>query len=256
MIYIPYDLILSIARNSITPNFYPGHRALRVRGQNDDIDTTTSPEDLWIPGGTYVFPSGNTAMQVVSGSASDTASGTGLRSVRVSGLNVAYQEIEEIIALNGTTPVSCVNQYFRVNTMIGLTCGSGEFNAGDVDMRAASGGTVYSRMGAGDGIAKQAIYTVPSGWSAYSMYFYTSLRRLSGAEYAEMHIKTRTSPGAPWVDRHGGSPMTQGSSAVVNNPIIPPVFPEMTDFKVTCSTTSANNCGVSCLLELLLIRNH
>ena len=92
-----------------------GVTSFRKFGRNNDIDTSTVPEEIWNGGGLRYYPSTAAALNVVSTNANDTAAGTGARTVRVTGLDANWNEISEIVTLNGLTPVQTVNSYLRAD---------------------------------------------------------------------------------------------------------------------------------------------
>lgn len=113
----------------------------------------------------YEPPASPIQMQVVSSSASDAAAGTGARSVRIYYLDTDYTAHDEIVVLNGVTPVlTAATNILRVNKMHTYTIGSGGVSAGDISLQAVGGAVTYSYMTAGRNLARQAVYTVPDGY--------------------------------------------------------------------------------------------
>ena len=166
----PFDL--NVSRGLVT-----GHQYIFQFGQ---AATVTTQQSVWATTGTYAFPTSAAVMKISSGSASDTAAGTGARTVFISGLDANYAPISETVALNGQTQVSTTNSYLRINDFYVLTCGSGATAAGIIYAGTGSAtagvpSTVYSLMPTGYNAQTQAIYTVPAGYTAYiSSYTFTS----------------------------------------------------------------------------------
>jgi len=79
----------------------------------------------------------------------------------ISGLNADYETIAEIVQLNGTTPVTTTNSFYRINS---ATILSGS-NVGDITV--SEGGTVYANIEATLGTTQACIYTVPANHSLY-----------------------------------------------------------------------------------------
>jgi hypothetical protein len=142
----------------------PGWTALRKFGRNDDVDGS---EEMWELGTTRVLPTSPGALSVVSSSAEDdpdeaTPPGTGCFTIVVEGLDSNYEEISEIIALTGTTPVASVGtDWYRVNRAYGVTAGSGQVNAGNITI--SIGGDAQAYIEANEGQTHQTHYTVPAG---------------------------------------------------------------------------------------------
>jgi len=115
----------------------------------------TTFQTIWNDGGQYVHPSAAVQMSCVSTSASDTMT------IVISGLNADYETIAEIVQLNGTTPVTTTNSFYRINS---ATILSGS-NVGDITV--SEGGTVYANIEATLGTTQACVYTVPADHSLY-----------------------------------------------------------------------------------------
>lgn len=101
----PFDL--QMARGQIL-----GHNTLQIFGYSTAIGN--NQQAIWegsstSAGGDYTFPSAAVPMTIVSSSASDTMA------VFVAGLDANFNMISESITLTGTTPVTTVNSYYRIN---------------------------------------------------------------------------------------------------------------------------------------------
>ena len=161
-------------RVSATPYLYdvvigniPGHTRIIVNGKNGDIDNAT--EDLWEPGGTYVYiPAGGIQLSLVSTSANDTAAGTGVRTVDVDVLLADYSAATITLTLNGVTPVlSTETNILRINDFHAMTVGSGGAPAGTVTLKNVAATITYAQLTPPYNAMRQAIYTVPLGKTLY-----------------------------------------------------------------------------------------
>ena len=122
--------------------------------------------DIYDNGGavnSYPWPAAAAATTVVSGEAADTATGTGCQEVEVEGVGVDYAHVKQRAEMNGTTPVSLATNMLRVFRVKGTRFGSGETNAGQVDVKHSA--TVLASISTGFGQSLMAIYTVPVGSS-------------------------------------------------------------------------------------------
>jgi hypothetical protein len=141
----------------------------RVTGLGHNPSIAAVPADVWSGGGTYPWLTAATSLEMVSSSASDAAAGTGTRTVLVAGLDANYVAVSETVTLNGTTPVALLNQYFRINSLIQMSAGSGKVNAGTITLRDSGGGSTRGLIpvigGQGIGISRQSVYTVPAGFT-------------------------------------------------------------------------------------------
>jgi hypothetical protein len=152
--------------NAISRGYVYGHSRFSKNGYNMDIDN--AEEDIWLVGGTYVWPAAAQQMEVVSDSASDAAAGTGVRSVRIGYLDTNYVARTEVVTLNGITAVPTVaTNILRVNTFRVETVGSGGKAAGNIDIRHLSDTPIYSRIAAGYTRARNTAYCVPDGYELY-----------------------------------------------------------------------------------------
>jgi hypothetical protein len=109
-----------------------------------------------------VAPAAGLQMSIVSTSAQDGAGGTGVRSIRMNYLDADLMPQEEVITLNGTTPVLTVATNIRwVGEIHLLTYGSGKAFAGDLTV--TNGGTRYKFISAGSRTTRSSAYRVPAG---------------------------------------------------------------------------------------------
>ena len=107
----PFEL--QVSRGQI-----PGHKTVFKFGYNAVVGATK--ETIWEQSGLYAYPASATVMTLSSSSANDTAAGTGARTVEVFGLDADYNEINEVVTLNGQTAVNTTKSYFRINRGICL----------------------------------------------------------------------------------------------------------------------------------------
>lgn len=131
-----------------------------------------SLEDVWDGSAVYSYLSAATVLKISSSSTDDDAGGTGALTVQIYGLDTNYDEINEIITLNGQTEVPTVNEYLRVFRIIVRSAGSGGSNAGIIY---AGTGTVtngvpansYAQITIGRNQTLMALWTVPNSKTAY-----------------------------------------------------------------------------------------
>lgn len=126
---------------------------INVFGFNRDI--ATDFETIWQYGGAYPFPTSAATLSVVSSNASDTMG------VLISGLDENYQEIYDVVTLQGLTPVSTTNAFFRVNSAV-ILAGN---NVGNITI--THGSDVVQYIGAEIGLSQSCVYTVPAGKDLY-----------------------------------------------------------------------------------------
>jgi len=153
---IPYYL-------AVAQGLVPNNSQVNIFAFSDNVKTGT-PVTLWELTGTtaYAFPTSAVQMTLVSTSASDDTRAT----ILINGLDSNWDQISETIALNGTSNVTTVNSYLRINNMIMTSTGTGQTtNVGTIT--AKNGGITYSIISIGVGRSQAAVYTVPNGYTMY-----------------------------------------------------------------------------------------
>jgi len=143
----------------------------------------------------YVFPASASTMTLVSTVVTDTAT------ITITGLDASYNLLTETLALNGTTGVTTVNSYFRINN-IAVSVGSATNPSGVITL--AVGGTVYAQINTTTvggvttsiGTSQMGVYTVPNGYTFYGWRYgaYSSFNGNS-ANYTTYRAITNTSSG-------------------------------------------------------------
>lgn len=246
------DFFLDAARGKVTGMVFTD-----VVGKNPDVDIATVPEDIWFPGGLYVFPTASQTLEVLSSSASDTAAGTGARTATIVGLDINYDPITANVTLNGVTPVVISGAWFRVNDFFIVTVGTGESNIGTVTLRIAGGGNTLSQIGPLTGQAAQAIYSVRRGWTAFRTFAAIGTHRtVPATENIEFEIRTRNAfTAGPWITQNTLSLNIQAQLWQDIIPPTPPFYTERTDFLIRVSNVTANNFIATAMANFLLIDN-
>jgi len=107
---------------------------------------------------------GNIIPNIVSDSANDTASGTGARTVKITGLlhqlvsgQNTFTRTSVTATLNGTTNVSGFGNFYRVEKLEVLTAGSSGLNQGNIKVFSQGTTNVVASMSAGDNVSNQLI---------------------------------------------------------------------------------------------------
>lgn len=91
-------------------------------------------ETIWGKEGLYEFPTSSTTMTLSSSDTNDNATGTGARQILINGLSDTFEIINETVALDGQTPVSTVNEFYRINGLFVTDVGSNETNIGNISI--------------------------------------------------------------------------------------------------------------------------
>jgi hypothetical protein len=203
-----------------------------------------SKETIWSQGGLYAYPPSASVMTVSSSNTNDTSAGTGARTVEVFGLDTDYNEISEVVTLNGQTPVNTAKSYLRINRGIVRSAGSGEQNAGIIY---AGTGTVTLGVpvniyltidGQGDNQTLMCLWTVPANYTA----FLVKMSLSTGTPYGEVfQAKERFT-------------LTDGVHDQLY--VYPTPFAEKSDIEMRAFSSSGSvNFDVSSSLEFIYIKN-
>jgi len=93
---------------------------------------------------------------------------TGAQAVGIQYLDGDYVEHEEIVVLNGTTPVATVNDdMFRINYFYVIAAGSDGVATGNLTVRHLSDTPVYSHISTTYARSRSLIYTIPADKTLY-----------------------------------------------------------------------------------------
>ena len=238
----PFEL--QVSRGQIT-----GHSVVNIFGTGTTSGTAGTFTALWELGSTtqYAFPSSATTM-TLTGTSTDSAT------VLISGLDSSYNPISEVLTLNGSTGVTTVNSYFRINSMNVVT-GSATNPAGAVTL--TNGGVTYAKMNANSsgtgcvGKTQMSIYTVPNGYTLCLDHFYSFTNYTqAGSNYVTYRAVTTTPTGAQVI--------------VLNTPFInvyqisrlyPFTYPAKTDIQWQLAPSSATAAVAGINVEGVLVLN-
>jgi hypothetical protein len=221
---------------------------------NPDLDTG-AVETIWSGGGLYVFPPAASTMTISSSSAVDTAAGSGARTVLIQGLDANYNEIQETIALQGTSPVTTALTYLRMNTAVVLTAGANTNNAGEiwVGTGAVTSGVPankYAHIPVSYNISQSSHYTIPAGWTGYNIDITGSA--MNSAANQRTVIATRLRP-INGLFLRGGSLVTTGQIFTLVQTAFR-AFDAKTDLDAIADTTDTN-VWVTSIQRYILIKN-
>lgn len=238
-----------------TANPSRGGSSLVKFGRNMDVDALAAPEDIWQGGGLYTgFPTGAAeTLTIVSSSTADAAAGTGMRRMRILGLDANGRERTEDVNLNGTTPVVTTSTWTRVYRAFGVLGGSGQTNAGTVTVRhTTTAANVFVSMAPGLGSSLIAGFTVPANRLAViTHYSVTASNNQQTAQEATVGIAMRQPGSSFWritmptiVSTSGGSDVRMEAGLAI---------PARTDVMVRVLSATADNLAVTALIEAFVM---
>jgi hypothetical protein len=149
----PFDL--QVARNQIY-----GHQQVNIFGYQASVTTTSIP--VWENATAYTYITSASTLTLVSTSASDDT----VAKVLISGLDSGFNQISETLQMNGVTGVTTLNSYYRVNSLVLISAGTGQTtNVGVITLKQSS--NVVAQINAGIGKSQSTVYTVPAGNTFY-----------------------------------------------------------------------------------------
>lgn len=243
----PFDL--QLARGQITY-----HKTLFKFGNNADING--SLETIWTYGGIYAYPAAASVMKVSSSSNNDSGSGTGARTVTVGGLDANYNEITEVVTLNGQTEVLTTNSFIRVFRAFVNNAGSGGTAAGTIyvgtgTVTAGVPATVYAEIVLGENQTQMALWTVPAG---YTFYVYSGKFSTAGSNSTHSML-------GKFLFRPFGGVFRDAADVTLNSGFvnydfeIPLALPEKTDIETRAIALNGSNFYVTAAFEGVYIKN-
>jgi hypothetical protein len=241
------DFTLQVARGQIA-----GHRSVIVFGFNPDVDTVEST--VWPHAGLMPHPATAGQLSVSSTNANDTAAGTGARTVLIQGLDTNYEEISEVVTLNGQTAVTTTQSFLRINYAAVASAGSLKSAAGDIYFGAGTvtlgvPATVYNLIKYNYNNTLTGHYTVPAGHTAFVVQGLFSSGQPSGSSQVQGRLLTT---GANDI-RHTAAITTLNNGVADYAFKYPVPIPEKTDIEAT-AVGSANNNACSSMFILVLVK--
>jgi len=246
------DMGLAIASEAIG-----GHKYVHKFGRNDILAAAWA--DIWPTGGVFVWPQTSGVVSVVSSSANDTATGSGLRNVIVSGLLDGFTEASETITLDGANTVSGTTAFRRVHRMYAGDCGTyaGTTITGHGSITATHVGNSCISLHSNTvtyGQSQVARYTVPAGYTAYWLSMDITVDSTKSAQIAFWQRRNAGDTSAPFTSKRLVRSW-DGLSGVFNlTHKIPQPFPEKTDLWFSgLGSAAASKATVE--FDLILVEN-
>ena len=259
-----HGFIFTKMESLISVGFYSTAITSRVRritalGNNPDVDQGTVPETIWPGGGLYPWKTSAGALEVVSSSVEDSPSGTGMGAISLTLLDGNYNETIVPVTLNGTTAVAISGTWLRVNSGITAVKGSGAsaigaVNSGDIIVRDSGSGTTRAIIPAGKGILRQAVYTVPAGYTLQIISQYLAFNRGTGGGATRYLTVTGYIQNSLGVARRPLDLSCNGE-AYRHDGIPGITLPEKTDFAMEVISVSADNSDITGAFLGILMKN-
>ena len=239
----PFDL--QVSRNQIA-----GHSTISIFGYNGNITSstapTTAPIPMWENATAYTFPASAATLTVVSSSTSDNTAA----SILISGLDANYNIISETLFLNGTTAVTSVNSYLRVNSVVMSSAGTSQVtNVGTITFK--QGTNIVAQINPKVGKNQNSIFTVPNGYTFYLYVVEVNSDNTLGSGNGMYYNVQQTTNGVQY------NVLTQGFSSVyvIDRSTAPFVYTQKTDIQWQIATTSSTAILSGAIIIGKLIKN-
>ena len=161
------DYLYDIAEGNIS-----NHLTLNKFGHNDTVGTTW--ETIWTGSNLYTYMTDADQLEIISDDVNDDGdvASTGAWTVEVSGLDENWDEISEIVTMNGTTQVTTTASFIRVNRAKVITAGSSFSNEGTILIRDQDTNTTRAVITPLLGQTLMSTWTVPDGYTLYLTSWY------------------------------------------------------------------------------------
>lgn len=211
-------------------------------GYNPSIDTATVPASCWGGTGLYPWMTALTSLEIVApGSTQDiNATGTGAWQVQVSGLDLLGNTITTTVNLNGATAVPLAIQFYRINSARVVTAGTGRKNTVNIIIRDAGAGTTRCVILAGKGVARQAAFTTPKGYTLLVTSLLLGVDSVAGATKRNASFETYFAPPAPAAAIYP-LPIGNSDGSPYAHLLDPPIaIAQLTDFDLPVYNVTAN----------------
>jgi len=146
----------------VAAGIVPGITNGRIVANDPSIGTAAA--DIWDGVGDLVWPETADTITLVSTNSLDTSAGDGARTVIVTGLDVNFETLVEIVSMSGLTPVSTSGEFIRVNQLfvasVGLYGGS---NLGLITAIHDGNSSDQAFVQIGKGVSQKSHFTIPAG---------------------------------------------------------------------------------------------
>jgi hypothetical protein len=223
-------------------------------GMNTDVDA--NKETIWDGGDIYTYISAAETVTVTSSSGSDSAAGTGARTVEVQGLDSTYAVVTETLTVGGAAGTVEFLRVFRARV---ITAGTNGVNVGTVSVTSDDTSTVLAQIGvdgtgsnaAGRGQTFMALYTIPAGKTGYLTQWTVGSGKQNTDAVAFILSRDATVTDAAFNSK---DIITVSATTYSKNYTIPLQFPEKTDIEVR-AYSGTNNSLVSSTFNLVLYDN-
>jgi hypothetical protein len=244
---------------AVEKGYVSGQKLVNKFGTVFNIGPETFPAgiDVWPDASEYGKYSGSASfLTIVSTSDSDIFEDEdGAGQIEVFGLDEDYNEISELVNLNGITPVLTTNKYMRANRAVVTDSEDGDGNYGTITAEfQAIPGLVAFVMRPFDNQTLLAVYTVPAGKTFYMNSIEVDMARINGSA-GSAQVSLRARPFGPKTVYNSKLFTVVSDSSPLRPNLLnsPMVFSEKTDIKVSVEQVSDSNTTISAYFSGYLV---
>jgi len=245
-----YELLVSTDRTfGVQAQVYSAH--------NPDVDNSGSKEDIWEGGGLLEYLEVAQQMVLVSTDADDTANGTGAWGIFLICIDENWDFAQELIPLNGTTPVISTIKCIRPRNINVIQAGSSGYNEGTITSTSLNTSTLQDQMNAEESTSKNSHISVPRGFTLVLNQLLLSTTKTGGqTPIVEFKGKIRLGniPNASWIQTLDVKIDTSLNDHLIINNFIQNELNEMSDYRLEVTTTQ-DNTDVNARLWWYFIEN-
>ena len=217
--------------------YVQGHEQVHKFGFNTSV--TTSATLVWNGGGDYTYPTSAAQLGVVGTSTTDNSQ------ITIEGVDADYNELSNVVTLNGTTTVTTSGSYLRAYRAF---VSDDNEPAGDVTV--THSGSNIAIISANEGQTLMATYTVPAGYTAYLYQLVFGGAAELANKFMTIRLRARESNGVFRTQ----AKYTVATQTFEETMVFPLVYPEKTDIEITAQSSSQVQ-QASAMFDLLLIKN-
>lgn len=217
--------------------YVQGHEHVHKFGFNTSV--TTSATLVWNGGGDYTYPTSAAQLGVVGTSTTDNSQ------ITIEGVDADYNELSNVVTLNGTTTVTTSGSYLRAYRAF---VSDDNEPAGDVTV--THSGSNIAIISANEGQTLMATYTVPAGYTAYLYQLVFGGAAELANKFMTIRLRARESNGVFRTQ----AKYTVATQTFEETMVFPLVYPEKTDIEITAQSSSQVQ-QASAMFDLLLIKN-
>lgn len=240
---------VSVKDYDVSLNRVPGQTSVNRSGKNNDVDIVSTPETIWLAGGTKTWQTTAQTIFLYSTSANDSVGGSGCDSVTIYGVDADYQLTEETIATPGTDTTTTSVSFLDVYE---IKVVSGNINEGELAFFYTSTKDVAAFIDSAVGQTKMGTFTTPVGKSLILNNIVFSNFK-SGSQNADVVLLVREFANGPFLyKREFGVPSGSPVQITFNPPLL---FGEKSQLEFRVVSVTADDTKLTADFDGILIDN-